>query len=76
MLKELEEKPILFFNSGAEDREVYLFIKSSGISCEFRAPSMDVLTPLLLVGYQKFFGATEIKSFISLQKRKSEKKET
>jgi len=54
MLKVEGEKPILFFNSGAEDREAYLLIKSSGVSCEFRAPSMDVLTPLLLVGYKKF----------------------
>jgi len=71
MLKVEGEKPILFFNSGAEDREAYLLIKSSGVSCEFRAPSMDVLSPLLLVGYKKFFGINEIKSFISLQRRKT-----
>jgi len=71
MLKVEREKPILFFNSGAEDREAYLFIKSSGVSCEFRVPSTDVLTPLLLVGYKKFFGANEIKSFISVQQRKT-----
>lgn len=71
MLEVEGEKPILFFNSGVEDREAYLFIKSSGVSCEFRAPSMDSLTPLLLVGYKKFFGVNEIKAFISVQQRKT-----
>ena len=71
MLKVERDKPILFFNSGAEDREAYLLIKSSGVSCEFRAPSVDDLTPLLLVGYKKFFGVSEIKSFISAHQRKT-----
>ncbi|MHA1973962.1 MAG: hypothetical protein ACTSW1_13270 [Candidatus Hodarchaeales archaeon] len=70
MLKVKEDKPILFFNTGDEDREAYLFIKSSGVPCEFRAPSMDLLTPLLLVGYKKVFGIDEIKSFISEQQIK------
>ena len=71
MLKVKGEKPILFFNSGAEDREAYLFIKASGVSCEFRAPSVDILAPLLLVGYKRFFGINEIKSFISTQQGKT-----
>jgi len=76
MLKVEGEKPILFFNSGAEDREAYLFIKSSGLSCEFRAPSVADLSPLLLVGYKKFFGVNEIKSFISAQQRNTREAKT
>ncbi len=59
------DKPILFFNTGAEDREAYLEVKKSGISCEFRAPSLEDLSPLLLCGYQRFVGIHEIRSFIT-----------
>jgi len=67
--------PILFFNTGSEDREAYLLIKASGMPCEFRAPSLEEFTPLLLVGYRKFLGVNEIRSFISgLQRNMSEAK--
>ena len=64
------DKPILFFNSGAEDREAYLEIKKSGMPCEFRAPSLEDLSPLLLVGYQRFVGIHEIRVFITKSKKK------
>jgi hypothetical protein len=63
-------KPILFFNSGAEDREAYLEIRKSGMPCEFRAPSLEDVSPLLLVGYRRFVGIHEIRSFITEFKRK------
>ncbi len=75
MIKIEKEKPILFFNSGAEDKETYLFVKSSGLPCEFRAPSMDLLTPLLLVGYKKFCGIHEIQSFVSAHQLKTKEAE-
>jgi len=59
------DKPILFFNTGAEDREAYRIVKKSGMPCEFRAPSLEILSPLLLVGYQRFVGIHEIRSFIT-----------
>ena len=67
MLEMREEKPILFFNSGVEDKEAYLFIRSSGVSCEFRTPSTDVFTPLLLVGYKKFFGLNNLKGLFFIR---------
>lgn len=63
------DKPILFFNTGAEDREAYLEVKKSGMPCEFRAPSLEDLSPLLLVGYQRFVGIHEIRSFITGSKK-------
>ena len=64
------DKPILFFNTGAEDREAYLEVKKSRIPCEFRAPSLEDRSPLLLVGYQRFVGIHEIRSFIIQLKKK------
>ena len=64
------DKPILFFNTGAEDREAYIMVKKSGMPCEFRAPSLEDLSPLLLVGYQRFVGIHEIRSFITKSKKK------
>ena len=64
------DKPILFFNTGAEDREAYLEVKKSGIPCEFRAPSLEELSPLLLVGYQRFVGIHEIRAFITKSGKK------
>ena len=65
-----EDKPILFFNTGAEDREAYIMVRKSGMPCEFRAPSPEDLSPLLLVGYQRFVGIHEIQSFITKCKKK------
>ena len=61
--------PILFFNTGAEDREAYLEVRKSGMPCEFRAPSLEDSSPLLLVGYQRFVGIQEIRSFIGKSKK-------
>lgn len=57
--------PILFFNTGKEDREAYLLVKDSGINCEFRAPTLEELAPFLLFGYQRFVGIDEIRVFVS-----------
>lgn len=56
--------PVLFFNSGGENREAYRSLVASGIECEFRAASEEP-TPLLLVGYQRIVGLEEIKAFLS-----------
>ena len=56
--------PVLFFNSGKEDRETFRLVLSSRMQCLFRAASEEP-TPLLLVGYQRFLGIAEIKKFIS-----------
>lgn len=69
------EKPMLFFNTGAEDREAYFLIKSSGMPCEFHAPSMDESTPLLLVGYQRFIGIDQIQAFLAGCKKDKVRKE-
>ena len=58
------EVPVLFFNTGEADREAYFSLLTSGIECEFRAAAEEP-TPLLLVGYQRFLGLTEIKKFLS-----------
>ena len=63
-----EEVPILFFNTGEEDRKAYLALKESGIPCEFYGPTLEEPTPVLDVGYQKFVGVREIKKFISKSK--------
>jgi len=70
MVTEHRVKPILFFNSGVEDREAYLEIRKSGMPCEFRAPSLEDISPLLLVGYRRFVGIHEIRSFIIEFKKK------
>jgi len=57
--------PILFFNTGKEDREAYILVKDSGIKCDFRAPPLEELTPLLLFRYQRFVGIDEIRAFVS-----------
>jgi hypothetical protein len=62
-------KPILFFNTGAEDREAYLEVRKSGMPCEFRAPSLEDSSPLLLVGYRRFVGIHEIRSFLVKSKK-------
>jgi hypothetical protein len=59
-----KDVPVLFFNSGEEDRQTYHFVRDSKIQCEFRAAAEEP-TPLLLVGYQKFFGIAEITEFVS-----------
>ena len=56
--------PILFFNSGKENRETFRLVLSSKMQCRFLAASEEP-TPLLLVGYQRFLGVAEIKKFIS-----------
>jgi len=61
-----KDTPKLFFNTGSEDKEAYLLIKGSGMPCEFRAPSLEKFTPLLLVGYKRYIGINEIKAFISV----------
>lgn len=70
------DTPILFFNTGAEDKEAFLLMKSSGMPCEFRAPSLEGYTPLLLVGYRRISGIKEIKSYINVltRERKHRKK--
>jgi hypothetical protein len=68
-----KDTPILFFNTGSEDKEAYLLIKASGMSCEFRAPSLEEFTPLLLVGYRRFVGINEIKAFVSGLQQESKK---
>ena len=70
MVTKQRNTPILFFNTGAEDREAYLEVKKSGMPCEFRAPSLEDFSPLLLVGYQRFVGIQEIRSFIVKSKKK------
>ena len=59
-----KDVPVLFFNSGEEDRQTYHFVRNSKILCEFRVAAEEP-TPFLLVGYQKFFGIAEITEFIS-----------
>lgn len=63
-----EEVPILFFNTGKEDKEAYLALKASGIPCEFYGPTLEEPTPVLDVGYQKLIGVREIKKFINKSK--------
>ena len=70
MVTRQRDKPILFFNTGAEDREAYLEVRKSGMPCEFRAPTLEDFSPLLLVGYQRFVGIHEIRSFIIAFKKK------
>ena len=67
--KERQDVPVLFFNTGEEDREAYLALLRAGIPCEFRAAAEEP-TPLLLVGYQRFYGLPEIREFISEQNQK------
>jgi len=62
--KEFPNIPILFFNSGAEDKKAYFAILKSGIKCELRA-AYSGSVPLLLMEYQKFYGISEIEEFIS-----------
>lgn len=77
MARVQRDTPVLFFNTGAADREAYLLLKTSGIPCEFRAPTLEEPTPLLLVGYQRLVGIDEIKAFIAgLQGRKNKAKIT
>lgn len=63
----MEEKPILFFNSSEEDKETYLFLKSSGIDCKYFAPTLDE-SPVLLWGTREFVGLNKIKEFVNLIK--------
>jgi len=65
-----KDTPMLFFNTGAEDREAYIMVKKSGMPCEFRTPSLEDRSPLLLVGYQRFVGIHEIRSFITRSETK------
>jgi len=58
-----EDKPTLYFNTGREHREAYLFLLASGISCDYMAPSSEE-KPTLLVGYRRYVGLKEIKRFI------------
>jgi len=62
--EEFTSIPILFFNSGAEDKKAYFAILKSGIKCELRAAYSESI-PLLLIEYQKFYGISEIEEFIS-----------
>ena len=64
MKRAYHDMPVLFFNKGEEDREAFLSLKASGIPCEFRAPTLEEPTPLLLAGYQRFIGIEEIKKFV------------
>jgi len=70
------DTPVLFFNTGGADREAYLLLKASGIPCEFRAPTLEEPTPLLLVGYQRFVGVEEIRAFITGLQRRTDKAKT
>lgn len=58
-----QDRPILFFHRGEQDREAYIAVLHSGIPCDFRAAAEDP-TPMLLVGYQRFLGIDEIRRFI------------
>ena len=76
MTRVQRDTPVLFFNTGAADREAYLLLKASGMPCEFRAPTLEEFTPLLLVGYQRFIGIDEIRSFIAGLQRDTDKTKT
>jgi hypothetical protein len=69
MVTKQRSTPILFFNTGAEDREAYLEVRKSGMPCEFRAPSLEDSSPLLLVGYRRFVGIQEIRTYILKSKK-------
>jgi len=64
MVEKMPDTTVLFFNTGAADREAYLSVKASGMPCEFRAPTEEDPTPLLLVGYRRIIGVDEIKAFV------------
>ena len=57
------ERPILYFNSGNEDKEAYSSVVESRIPCEFRAHAEEP-TPMLRVGFERHTGIDEIKGFI------------
>lgn len=67
--KKYKYTPILFYNSGDENKKAFFSILRSGIRCEFR-PAYEGSTPLLLFGYQKFYGTSEIEEFISEYSKK------
>lgn len=68
--KKFKYTPILFFNSGDEDKKAFFSILRSGIKCEFR-PAYEGSIPILLFGYQKFYGISEIEEFISEYSKKN-----
>jgi hypothetical protein len=58
-------KPILFLNEGKEDSEACRIMISSGIDCEFRGPTLEDITPLILFRCQRFRGIDRIREFVS-----------
>jgi len=63
-----DETPILFFNAAEEDKQAYLALHASGISCKFYGPTWE-RTPLLVVGYQRYVGLREILKFIEERRK-------
>ena len=58
-------EPVLYFNSGEEDRAAFLLLKTKRITCRFRSPSAGTRTPLVVWGFREYRGLAEIEQFVS-----------
>jgi len=62
-MTKINEVPILYCNSGVENKEAYHSMLESKIPCEFAIPAEDP-TPQIRIGFERYTGINEIKEFI------------
>lgn len=68
------EIPILYYNSGKEDKEALHLIREHKIPCYLRSPAEEP-TPGLHVRFERYTGLNEIKEFIEEWETEKEQKD-